>query len=408
MKWNNTTKIRIYLLSICFISALTFTYFCIFRGDNFHQIFHADVQDIFMDHFNVVSLYTVCDPYESYLNSYPAFVNIILEIFAHFIPYNYRDSLSPHELRENQYAMMVFLIYLLLCIWAFSSCIKVKMKFDNITDSIFTLSMLLSYPMLFTLERGNIIILAFIFTLFFVFFRNSNHKIVREISYIFLAFAASIKIYPAFLGLFLIKEKKIKDTIRLLIYGIFTFFAPFFVMFDGITSIKYMLKGLFEVVTYDRGCGYQYSLSNFFTIVSKITKIEIPTIITTILLCIVMTCLIVSFFVVKEEWKQVLALILPMILLPGFSAAYVLIFLFIPFSLFISKIYNQENIVFIDKLYAFLFFVIFAPFLSFVLPQFSNDIYVFTCGMMIHYIALMGFIFLLVKESFYNLKNLVQ
>lgn len=406
MKWSNKKIIRTYLLAMCIVPCLTFICFCIFRGENYSQIFHDNPLDVFMDYFHCMSDFTVCDPYETYKNAYPAFTNMIWEILVHFVPTEYRFSQSSFELRGNQYAIVIYFLFILVCVWLFSLYVKIKLNFDNITESILLFALLFSYPMLFTLERGNIIILSLIFSIFFVFFRNNDNVIIRELAYIFLAFAAGIKIYPALLGLLLVKEKKIKEIIRLMIYGISVFFAPFFVFFDGFNSINYMIEGLFTIVGNDRGCGYQYSFSNMFDIIQTITGVVFPNFIIKVITITIILCLLVSFFTIKEEWKQVLVLVLPMIFLPGFSAAYTLIFLFIPFTLFLNKIYHQEGINMEDKIYMVLFFIIFVPFLSKAIPQFANDIYVLTYGMVAENLALLAMTFLLIREMIkHNKKN---
>ena len=79
--------------------------------------------------------------------------------------------------------------------------------------------MIVSYPVMFCLERGNILILSVVFAMFFIFFKDSDNKFIKELSYISLAMSAGIKIYPAVFGLTLIIEKKYKEALRLLFYG---------------------------------------------------------------------------------------------------------------------------------------------------------------------------------------------
>ena len=65
--------------------------------------------------------------------------------------------------------------------------------------------------------------------------------------------AAGFKLYSALFGLLWIKERKYKDTLRLLLYGVLAFFAPF-VFFGGINGIidyigtftRYMTKEMYS------------------------------------------------------------------------------------------------------------------------------------------------------------------
>ena len=76
-----------------------------------------------------------------------------------------------------------------------------------------TLVLAFSGIALFSYERGNVIYLAVIGMVCFIEHYQSENKVLREWSFIALAFAAAIKGYPAIFGILLIWEKRWKEAI---------------------------------------------------------------------------------------------------------------------------------------------------------------------------------------------------
>lgn len=97
---------------------------------------------------------------------------------------------------------------------------------------------LLSYPcMLTSLQRGNSAFPVAVLLCISWLFIDSDSKIKKEVALLLIAVATTFKIYPAIMGLYLIKKKDFKSAIRLVIYGAVFFFVPF-IWFGGMDGIK--------------------------------------------------------------------------------------------------------------------------------------------------------------------------
>jgi hypothetical protein len=106
--------------------------------------------------------------------------------------------------------------------------------------------MFFSAPTMYLLERGNIIVLALIALMVYAFTYNSKESWKRELGLLCLAFSFSIKLYPVVFGWFLIADKRFKEALRCVIYGLlmllipsFFFGGPIFVvqtLYENITS----------------------------------------------------------------------------------------------------------------------------------------------------------------------------
>ena len=193
------------------------------------------------------------------------------------------------------------------------------------------------------LERGNIIFVALIALMAFVWGKDSKNKWVREISYICLGFAAAIKIYPAIFGLMLLKDKNYKAAVKCMIYGLMLFAIPF-AAYDGLSSMKAMIVNImntnvmFKVVT---GLGYKVNMVSTFSVILGLLEIDktaynIETIIS-IFPYIYMVLAIVACLFHKSNWKTTALLSSIIVLVPGYSYVYTLIFFLIPLIAFLDS-----------------------------------------------------------------------
>ncbi len=188
-------------------------------------------------------------------------------------------------------------------------------------------AILISFPVLFAFERGNLINLSFAFTAFFIAFRSDKRNYLREFALVSLGMAFSLKIYPAIFGLLLIKNKEWKRAIRASVYGLVLFLTPFLPY--GAGSFTEFIKNLvtFSENSNDNGYAYNFSFIGISKMFGEVIGHDINhTIIVMIIIILVILSLIV-FFSTHKEWKSLLVLGTIMIMLPNPSSTYTLIFL---------------------------------------------------------------------------------
>lgn len=207
-----------------------------FRGMLFHNGVYTDW---FMDFFNSIRDSAASNVYSERNSIYPPLAVAFFRLLGRMLPYA-EVALDPrdnYDMQKSQSCLMIYLFYTLIVVIA-TYRIVYKKAFDGKYESsydkktrriaaIFSFLTIFSYPLMYCMERGNIVSLAVAFTAFFVFFRDSESKAIREISYICLALAAGLKLYPAIFGLLLLFDKKYKEAIRLVVYGILAVVIPF-------------------------------------------------------------------------------------------------------------------------------------------------------------------------------------
>lgn len=231
---------RLYLIIATILLGIVLLGF-LFRADLGYAYFFGNPCDTFMDYFNSISAASLITSYKG-SNIYPPLCWVIFDV-CRLLSGDTKAIIESGGgnaalLKLYQAPMMIWMIILMICILLVYSLISEMWNYEKPLKQCGIILLMLSVPFLFTVERGNIILLSFIGTLVFFAMKDSEKKWVREAGYLCLAFAAAIKIYPAIFGFVLVKEKRYKEALRLAIYGIIVFVIPFLVFCEeGIGGI---------------------------------------------------------------------------------------------------------------------------------------------------------------------------
>ena len=296
----------------------------------FANIFFIRCDDFYMDFFNSVrdashgvGAYTVRKVI------YPPMANLFYLLFSFITPdsYNYTSFLDRYAWTQFASCIAVAAASALVCALAYFLVIyKSTKKLDSKKRLAFTFFSLFSLPVLFLLERGNILILALIALMVYALTYNSESKFHREIGLICLAFAFSIKLYPVIFGWFLLVDKRFKDALRCAIYGVLMLVVPSF-FFGGPICFYYIFE---NIVSFSSGSSSVLSnIMNYLRLPSVA-----QTIITLLAFAWVLVCGVsfaVSSFIRKEsKWKTWALGLVTILCVPSLTAVYNWAFMIIP------------------------------------------------------------------------------
>lgn len=262
-----------------------------------------------------------------------------------------------------QYSLLIFLMMIVITVVLMA--VIIKRCLPDYTDgqtNLFLLLILLSAPFFQgVIERGNLAFLCLVLLLFAACFKDSESKIMRELSLICIAIAAGIKIYPAVFGLLYLKEKRWKEALRLITYGFLFFFLPFLLTgglsgFLGfLTRIK-KLNANFDAKLWTSircflaaSCDY-LGLAWNLKVAGRVSEIAFA------LVSIGMA------FIDKRGWKSILYLCGIMTLYGPRTFRYNAIFMLIPLVFFLAECARKAKVQKTDYIYALLFA------LSFTIP----------------------------------------
>lgn len=354
-------KSLIFYISVLLLAAAAVIAGILTNGETIRNVlFEHD--DVFMDFFNSVNNNGFgYDAYNDLGVIYPP----LTVLFYKGISFLFTEKLASQAIKASSLGMIVFTIYTIACISLLIKCIK-KYKIGNKLDKLFfTVSIFASVPMIFLLERGNILILVISLLLIYAYGYDSENAITRHIAFICLAIAVSIKIYPVIFGLLLLKKKKnFKNIAWCVFYGALFFFVPFFFV-GGFSQFFVLMKNIFYTSSMfgNKGYGFKVNITNTFGMFGELFnhKYIFESIGNTVfIVTVIVGILLILFGKFDSEWKIFAVLSLFLIVVPGFSYVYSVTYMIIPLIMFLNK--KETNR--LDFVYLILFILQFGFFIA--------------------------------------------
>lgn len=330
------------------------------------RLFFRQTKDFMMDYFNVAYYAQDMNIYQNPVNGFgeKAYFPLTYVIF-HFLGMmaNY-SNLDAYDAGHSTMGLTTAMIATIISTCVFFVQMYELREGKKIAKFLMASVLLCSGISLFTMERGNILLVAVILSAFYLTYYDSDNRILRELAFISLAIAAALKGYPALLGMLLVYDRRFIEAIRLAIYGAFFCFVPFLFFDGGFSNIPFWLRNLklngeaYEYANYQR-FGYYMFLSNLkpeYEIYKESMK-EVWKQITNIFA--VLGVFAAGFE--KTRWKQAGILLCLVILLATNSAFYGGMYLLPVIVMF----FNEKEHSIIDFVYVILFVMLLNPYQMF-------------------------------------------
>jgi len=350
-------QFKINLLSAIILVGFVFAVFYHYiMGSYLHlgyplNTFLFDPNDRFMDFFHSYKLIKGLDIYTqtNYLVLYFPFAYILFYLF----------SLVSNPFVAFGLFTSIFMIFLVFYNFKFLKCENFNL-IQNLKN-LFIISFL-TYPVLFSFDRGNIEIYVFIFMAIFIYlYLKQNYAL----SCVFLSFAVAMKLFPVVFLILFFSDKKYKEAFFTIFLTIIITLISLFI-FKG--SLLHQISILMQNLTlYNRyyiignfGLAYSSSLYGALKIILSYTNLlNMGIFYFCYLLFAVISAPILLFIAYKENdfWKKVTLLTLIMIIFPQVSADYRLIYIFIPVWLFVNAPIKNR----LDLLYTTCFGLLLIP-----------------------------------------------
>jgi len=323
-------------------------------------IFWLDSNDVFMDFLNPMqsvmnSDYSQTGHYTDIGGTYPPVARSIMWLMAHMLPIDVQ-LYGASRLRIGYGTTLVFFILVacvLILLFAYRKMGKEKLP-------LLALFAVLCSPMLYLVERGNILIVSLVFSALFILGYRSENNLIRHLSYVCLGIAAAIKIYPVVLGLLVVREKKWKHTVQCVAYGAAFCIIPFFII-GGIPEIMLYIRNVTTSFGKNEAMSNPWLLNyvNIWTEWGEIfaDNAVIGRSIGKATLYIITALLGVSMLCSKQWWKAIAAGMLIIVLFPGFTSYYCAAFFAIPMMCFAVHQHKSK----INYVYAVIFILLLAP-----------------------------------------------
>ncbi|MDE6598122.1 MAG: DUF2029 domain-containing protein [Clostridia bacterium] len=311
-----------------------------------------------MDFFNVNYFVVDMDPYIARGSSYPPFALLIAKLFSISTNYLPGPVLARETIGGMASLIILFILSLAIALILLRKICK-KHGVSVLATLMIFVAFLISAPILFEINRGNYLILALVFSAVFLVYYKDERRWARELSYVALAVAAGIKLYPAAFALVLLKNKRFLDFGKVALYSVCLVLFPFFAFKGGfIANVKAFMHNLSSwtgspYLTSHNLTGFysnDVSVKNLFVMLCAKVSGKEPWTLTgavqntglTFGIFISVAMAAVSL-VSKSGWRRLSAIGLIIVLFPSVSAFYSVTFMLIPFTAFLINIEEDKN-----------------------------------------------------------------
>lgn len=397
----------LYYGGMCFFILLMLVAGYVSHGESIRTILLNDKHDVLMDFYNSVQY--GMKPYAAKV-IYPPLINVFYGFLGRFMVIQDGDI---RALRTTQLGALVFGMYI---IFVYNGLIYFFFRLKNGTAAermLFIFTMLFSLPFLYNYDRANSVIIALLGLMIFVYFHHSEYKKKRIFSYISLAVAAGVKISPAIFGLLLLRERKYKEAAVAMVIGVVIFMGPFiltdgniFILLENIQYTTTMFQNIvlnldtFEMI--DVGNGVFVNLLSTIAYMGRLFNFNGQSLAEAINLIILIFGLIIVLLARKlKQWKVIALLSILLVLCPGFSNIYNILFMSLPLVLFLNTCPAPSKL---NVMYLLLFIGMFMPGINAkigVLWIFADDWHPLTIMTIIESWSILLFTVLLLMEGVY-------
>lgn len=318
-------------------------------------------EDRFNDFFNVIN---ACKENSPYLTPY--------WLKSNYFPVG-NTIFYLLSMLGSKYMLLisVYIVFILLYFFFVRSMFGRKIRFEEYTS--FLALLLLTYPFLMNLDRGNIEVFLFLSVWGFFYFYNKGKTYT---GLIFLALAISIKLFPGVFLILLLKDRKYKNIVFTLLLVILSSVISM-LTFDGsfMDNIKALLNtfadfnNIFNNWYWKVGLQHNVSLYGAIKVISfaiislfggtfdnSVFLHALPWYTMGVFLIFILLCIHIVF-IEKSEWKNVTLLTIALLILPNVSFDYKLIYILVPLSFFLK----QERQSGFRNLYLLLFSLLLVP-----------------------------------------------
>ena len=292
----------------------------------------SSVLSQFYDYFST-SVKAVQGKYEELYTGFSPLAILVYRLFGLLIKdkfYNPTPGQYALLLRE-QVPMMVYLMVVIACMVAGYYMMNRNIRTNNakMYDSVFAFMLLFSFPVMYSIEIGNILSVSFLLTMFFFCYRDAEEKWVKVAADVCLAVAGALNIAPLVFVFMLTEKREYKRILR--VFGICAvlFVAPAFI--TGFHGMLYYIEEFFLI---DR---FQLSLGNpsAVTIFKMFGVTSLPAL--WIVFILTQAVCIVGFLLLPERWEKTLCLTYLILNMPSYENALTSVFVLIPLALLIGR-----------------------------------------------------------------------
>lgn len=288
---------------------------------------------------------------EVYLYSsacFPPFAYLIYHLLFRFTSYAPFEGDNWWLMLLEPWQLIIFLMYIVLGIFIIICAID-ELPLSKTQKRLLYIAIFFSVPMFAgALERGNMVLYVTGLVLLAYAWKDSASRVKREFAMLFIAIAAGLKIYPAVMGVLYLREKRYKEAMRLIVYGIAFYVIPLLFM-DGLNSVRQLLGILRGMMFYS----YEGRIEFFSGLLSLLGIQGMPATVINILFVLSLLC---GIFFSKSKFRKMFFVASFMTLIAGEAYRYTLNYFLLTLVVLIeekeTKCWDYINSIFLGTIFS--------------------------------------------------------
>lgn len=294
-------------------------------------VFFNKTRSFASDFFNVCRYICDRDPYNNELDGfqekiYPPIAYLLMYPYTMLFDYHNQTFISC---ANNLECLLSFISFTLISVilWCYSS-IKLLIKYNE-KEYIFPLLFgMISSVFLYTIERGNFILLSAALCNLFIAYYNSSSSKKKGLALFCLALSSALKVYPVILAILLLRNKDFKSFVRFCVITSVIVFLPFVFFAGGFDNIPLLIRNvslqssIYGVILSE----YKVGIISIYTIISNLLSIDLYSIAEFFNVFISLISLTLALFV-RNEKISILLLIMVIALFPKQAWVYNIIYI---------------------------------------------------------------------------------
>lgn len=327
------------------------------------SVFFAKTGNLLADYFNVMRYIADNDPYFCEINGpgehcYLPLAYLMLRPFCLFFDFS---SASLPDCYHSIPAMLSCLFFTVISLAMFVHSAKLFIGKNN--KWILPILMLSSI-FLFSIERGNLMLVVISLIFYFLRFKDSEDSRLRYFAIVCLCVASTLKVYPCILGIYLLRNRQFKDIAICIVLTLSLVFIPFVCFEHGFQNLPRLFENLStfsESYSSDK-LFPRFGIASTAFPFMKLLKFDDYVVNTIFSFANIITWLLTItslglFLKCKSCWKSLALVVFPLIMVPTNSAFYCGLYLFPVIILFLNKEIMEKR----DMLYMILFCIMISP-----------------------------------------------
>lgn len=337
MKRDNLSEVMKWVFIIGSIGGFV-VWACLFLSDINglqRRIFFYDTNDWFMDFYNTVYYAVGKTPYSwGWLpaRNYLPLSYMILYPFTFLFQYDVEDWGTSYAARYSQLSAVAGAVFLVVSFGVLFYFLYKKIEGKEFEKIMTIVALFCSSVVIYNFDRANeqILVTGLLFGYFILYKKDSIY--LRHLAYILLAISAAMKLFPAIFGVLLIYEKKYKDALLAIGYGLAFAILPFFWLEGGFGENFFLFLNALKLHAQAyTGGSLGWNAQTIFNVSYNFLILPYVALVFALLLANKLKC----------EWKKNLLLTLSVIMTSGQQGFYCLLFLFFAIVLFLNDTHQK-------------------------------------------------------------------